>query len=146
MASLSNRVIFMTHAWIYCFKTYFAQIGQNSFMRPFWGFLIEYQDIVKTWLKTSEHRSEPMFASLRLAEWISSITLTLSWEIRKMEGKFELEIWKCERLNQRPKEWGTANKDCYVSSLGMAMPILLDSFIIPFRSNPSYPLGFFGTI
>ena len=45
----------------------------------------------------------------------------------KNGGKIWIWNWKCERLNQRPKEWETTDMNCYVLPLGMALPFLLGS-------------------
>ena len=62
--------------------------------------------------------------------------------MRNLKNGGKISIWKYRGLNQRPKEWETANMNCYVPLLGLVMSILLSAFTIPFKCNPSTPFGF----
>ena len=108
----------------------------------FWGFLIEYQDIVKIGLKTTWTvvQTDVRVTLPRRMDFFHNLNSIL--RNLKIGGKIWIGIWKCERLNQRPKEWETADMNCYVPLLGLAMSILLSSFTIPFKCNPWPPLGF----
>ena len=91
----------------------------------FWGFLIEYQDIVKIGLKTTWTvvRTDVRVTLPRRMDFFHNLNSIL----RNLKIGGKIWIWKCEGLDQRPKEWETADMNCYVLPLGMALPFLLGS-------------------